>query len=82
LSQAIVERKEEAHEILSNAIKEIADIPGNCETETLEGDPAETILRVVDTYPIDAIVMGTRGHGKISSLILGSQSHKGLSAAP
>ena len=47
----------------------------------LEGDPAETILRAADTFDVDIIIMGTRGLGDMRSLILGSQSHKVVSAA-
>ena len=82
LSQTIAKRTEKAEEVLDDAIKEIGDIPGDCETEILSGDPAETILRVVDTFDIDIVIMGTRGQGGIKSLLLGSQSHKVLSAAP
>ena len=82
LSKAIAERIEKAQEILDEAIKEIGEIPGNCESEILSGDPAETILRVIDVYNIDLVVMGTRGMGGIKSLLLGSQSHKVVSTAP
>ena len=81
LSQAIAERMEKADKILADATEEVGEIPGNYETETLEGDPAETILRVVDTFDIDIIIMGTRGLGDMRSLILGSQSHKVVSGA-
>lgn len=82
LSKVIAERTEKAEEILDEATKEIDEIPGNCETEILSGDPAESILRVVDVRNIDLIIMGTRGRGEIKSLLLGSQSHKVVSTAP
>jgi len=82
LSKAITERAEKSDKILDDAVNEIGEIPGNCEAEMLEGDPAETILRVAYAYPIDVIVMGTRGRGEMHSLLLGSQSHKVLSEAP
>ena len=53
----------------------------DCESEILSGDPAETILRVVDIYNMNLIIMGTRGQGGIKSLLLGSQSHKVVSTA-
>lgn len=81
LSHAIAERMEKAEQILSEATERIGEIPGDCETEALEGDPAETILRVADTFDVDIIIMGTRGLGDMRSLILGSQSHKVVSAA-
>jgi nucleotide-binding universal stress UspA family protein len=82
LSNVIAERTEKAEEILDEATKEIGEIPGNCESEILSGDPAETILQVVDIRNIDLIIMGTRGRGGIKSLLLGSQSHKIVSTAP
>lgn len=82
LSQTIAKRTAKAEEILDKATKEIGEIPGDCESEILSGDPAETILRVVDIYNINLIIMGTRGQGGIKSLLLGSQSHKVVSTAP
>lgn len=82
LSKAITERTEKAEKVLEKTVQEIGEIPGMCETETLSGDPAETIMRVIDVYEIDLVIMGTRGRGGIQSLLLGSQCHKVVSAAP
>lgn len=81
-SQAIAEHTEKAQKIIDESTQEIGDIPGNCEAEILSGDPAETILRVIEVNDIDLVIMGTRGRGGIKSLLLGSQSHKVVSAAP
>ncbi len=82
LSQAIAERSAKAQKIIDESTQEIGDIPGNYEAEILSGDPAETILRVIEVNDIDLVIMGTRGRGGIKSLLLGSQSHKVVSAAP
>jgi nucleotide-binding universal stress UspA family protein len=82
LSQTIAKRTAKAEEILDKATKEIGEIPGDSELDILSGDPAETILQVVDIYNIDLVIMGTRGQGGIKSLLLGSQSHKVVSTAP
>lgn len=82
MSQTIAKRTEKAEEIIEGAVNEIGDIPAGCETEILSGDPAASILRVVESFNIDLIVMGTRGQGSIKSLLVGSQSHKVVSAAP
>ena len=82
LSQAIADRTRKAEKILEEAMQEIGDISGNCEAEILSGDPAETILRVIEINDIDLVIMGTQGRGRIKRLLLGSQSHKVVSAAP
>ena len=45
------------------------------------GDPAEEILRNAERKKVDLIVMGSRGLGKFSRVILGSVSTKVLSNA-
>ena len=43
-------------------------------TELLEGPPAPAILRVAAVERCDMIVVGSRGHGQVASLLLGSVS--------
>lgn len=44
--------------------------------EILQGDPARAILDYADEVDADMIIIGTRGMGDFSSLMLGSVSHK------
>ena len=67
--------------ILEQAIKRVEDIPKGVKTEVLEGPPAEAILEISKTRNNDLIVMGTRGLGRLSGLLLGSQSQKVIAHA-
>lgn len=45
------------------------------------GNPSLHILKYIDQYAIDLVVMGTHGHGPFTGAILGSVSQKILTAA-
>ena len=49
--------------------------------ELLEGPAADAILSVADVRECDLIVMGSRGHGALARLILGSVSQRVLTGA-
>ncbi len=48
----------------------------NCKTEILTGDPAKVIINYSKKNKPDVIVMGSRGLGGFSKLLLGSVSSK------
>ncbi|MBK8781657.1 MAG: universal stress protein [Anaerolineales bacterium] len=73
---AIDNRKKDAEEILDKAIKEVGSIPGEIHTEMIEGDPAAAIIEVANTRESNIIIMGSRGLGRLSGLLLGSTSQK------
>ncbi|MBE9523621.1 MAG: universal stress protein [Chloroflexi bacterium] len=80
--QAVYARQKHAEEVLENALSFVGEVPGALKTEILEGPPAEAVLRVVGTRNNDLIVMGTRGRGRLSGLLLGSNSQKVVAHAP
>ena len=82
LQRAISECLSQAQTILKEALNEIGSIPGELETEILEGSVAEAILTILETRNIDLVVMGTRGRGRLVSALLGSQSQKVVQLAP
>lgn len=50
-------------------------------SETRIGEPAEAILSAADDRGVDAIVVGTRGFGRLKGLLLGSVSQRLVAAA-
>jgi nucleotide-binding universal stress UspA family protein len=79
---AIDARLEDAKSILENAVKAVGEIPCEIHTELIEGSTAEAIIEVATTRKSDVIVMGSRGHGRLAGLLLGSTSQKVVAHAP
>lgn len=52
------------------------------ERELASGDPAHTLVDIVERYGCDAVIMGARGMGRLRRAMLGSVSHEVLHAAP
>ena len=49
--------------------------------QTIEGDPAETLIDTAKDFGADLIVVGARGLGGVKRLLLGSVSEEVLRAA-
>ena len=72
-----------ANQILSKARKRALRIGiGSVRLQTGWGDPAETIIDAVRRGKVDILVVGRRGRGRLSGLLLGSVSQKVTSLAP
>ena len=46
------------------------------ETDSGSGDPATAIAAYAEKNKVDLVVIGSRGHGKVQSMLLGSVSRK------
>jgi nucleotide-binding universal stress UspA family protein len=82
LQQAINARMETARVVMGKAIEAVGDLSSEIHTEFIEGSPAEAIIEVATTRKSDVIVMGSRGHGTLVGLLLGSTSQKVVAHAP
>ena len=66
-----------AKEILEAAAREVKKKGvGNFQSTVLYGDPAHGILEFARKNGVDMILMGSRGAGKVETLLLGSVSHR------
>ena len=82
LQKVITARMQNADMILKNALQTIGELTGEMQTEILEGPAAEAILAVAKTRLNDLIIVGSRGRGQLTGLLLGSQSQKLIQHAP
>ena len=71
------------HGILARASTLARDCgAGDVKTALCIGDPAEMIIDRIRRETIDAVVVGRRGRGQLTGLLLGSVSQKLASLAP
>ena len=71
----------EGEKVTEPVAKQLREAGVDVVVEMLEGSPADGILRVADVRKPDLIVMGSRGHSDLTSLLLGSVSHRVLAHA-
>ncbi|MDO8294082.1 MAG: universal stress protein [Gallionella sp.] len=71
----------EAHMVLKPILHALNEEEIAYQTHVKLGDPAETLAALADELGCDHIIMGTRGLGAISGIVLGSVTRKLLHLA-
>ncbi len=62
-------------------VRAVAKGARHVSTEAFAGDPAEQILAWADARQADLIALGSRGHGRLAGLLLGSVTQKVVALA-
>lgn len=82
LQVVIDARLDEANAVLRAGLLALGDVPCKVSTEIVEGSPAEAIIDIAKIRGVDLIVLGSRGRGQLTGLLLGSTSQKVIGHAP
>ena len=72
----------EGKRVLEEAMRKVVPAGVHIECRTLEGRPASAIVDEAREWPAELIVIGSRGHGQIASMLLGSVSAEVVDHAP
>lgn len=70
--------KREAMQAVRGLLRSESDHLGRYEIAIADGQPAAAILRAIESYQPDLIVMGTRGRGRLRRALLGSVANRVL----
>ncbi len=74
--------EEEQREFLDEAEGRLAELGKHVSTVAPVGDAVEEIVGVARDQNADLIVIGSRGHGRLGRMLLGSASHGVIAHAP
>ena len=80
-SRAAGDRVSEGRQIAEQSAQDLEEAGLDVVVEVLEGPAAKAVLAVADVREPDLIVMGSRGNSDLTSLLLGSVSHRVLAHA-
>ena len=69
-------RKAGGQALLDKALQDLRNTSLDVREELQEGPEAESILNIAKNCQADLIVIGTRGHGTLKGLLVGSVSRK------
>lgn len=69
---------EEAAKVLEPVAKFLTRHGMNVKTQSKVGNAGETIAKAADSGKFDLVIMGSRGHGALGSLVMGSVATKVL----
>lgn len=72
--EAMARKFHREHQQVESAAVELRKDGVDATALLVQGPTAETILQQADNLHVDAILMGTRGHGAVHDLIVGSTS--------
>lgn len=67
-----VEHKKFAESLMRGAVEEARRLGVKCETLVLKGEVADAIDQAAGELDVDLVVVGSRGHGAVARVLLGS----------
>ena len=74
--------EEDAKEIMKQTFKEINNAGISVDVKVAFGDPADEIVKIIEKEGADLLVIGSRGLGSITGVLIGSVSQKIVHEAP